>query len=78
MVDLTHNWQHRVTKHGVLYVLLDGNASMSVRCKPCPMGSGYMWQFRKTVSYAPTIEQAINYVEAGKEFFDVMRRNPYS
>jgi hypothetical protein len=36
-----------------------------------------MWQFRKTVSYAATIEQAIALVEAGAEYFETMKRNPY-
>lgn len=38
----------------------------------------YLWQFRKVASYADTVEQAKEYVEAGAEYFDVMHRNPYA
>ena len=71
-------WQNHVTPQGVLYVRLADRDNAMVRCKPSPGGKGYMWQFRKVVSYAPTIQDAIAYVEAGAEFFDVMKRNPYT
>lgn len=58
------------------YINLSGQTNALVRVKKSPNGK-YMWQFRKTVSYADTIEQAKEYVEAGAEFFDIMRRNPY-
>lgn len=38
----------------------------------------YLWQFRKVASYAPTVDQAKDYVEAGAEYFQTMRRNPYA
>lgn len=58
------------------YVLLQGFTSAMVRTEPMPDGR-YLWQFRKVASYAATVEQAKEYVEAGAEFFDVFRRNPY-
>jgi len=74
---MPHTWQHRQTC-STLWVVLNGQPNQTVRCKPCPRGNGYMWQFRKTVAYAATIEQAIALVEAGAEFFETMRRNPYA
>jgi hypothetical protein len=59
------------------YILLKGSPDALVRVKPMPDGR-YLWQFRKVVSYAPTIQIAKNAVEAGAEFFQVMRRNPYA
>lgn len=58
------------------YVVLEGFTSAQVRTKPLPDGR-YLWQFRKMVSYAATVEAAKAYVEAGAEYFQVMRRNPY-
>lgn len=68
-------WSHRQTG-STLWVVLDGQPNQAVRCKPDR--NGYMWQFRKTIAYAATIEQAIAFVEAGAEFFNVMKRNPYT
>ncbi len=59
------------------YLLLQGYTCASVRTKPSPNGR-FMWQFRKVVSYADSIEQAKEYVEAGSEYFQTMRRNPYA
>lgn len=59
------------------YVLLQGFTSAMVRTEPMPDGR-YLWQFRKVYSYAATVEQAKDYVEAGAEFFDTFRRNPYA
>lgn len=59
------------------YVLLQGYTNALVRTKPMPDGR-YLWQFRKVASYAPTVEVAKKYVEAGAEFFQTMRRNPYA
>lgn len=67
-----HTWTQRGN-----WIELEGETNAMVRIKPSPNGK-YMWQFRKTVSYATTVEKAKEYVEAGAEFFNVMRRNPYS
>jgi len=74
---MIHNWQHHTTGQGVLYVRLASHVNAMVRCKPLPDGR-YLWQFRKVVSFADTIKEAMEYVEAGAEFFDVMHRNPYA
>ena len=72
MID--HVWHtHHTSPH---YLLLQGYTCASVRTKPMPDGR-YLWQFRKVVSYAATVEEAKNFVEAGSEFFQVFRRNPY-
>lgn len=59
------------------WLILNNVKTMAVRVKPCDNGK-YMFQFRKTVSYADTLAQAIEYVEAGLEYFETMRRNPYN
>lgn len=59
------------------YSVLQGYTSAMVRTKPMPDGR-YLWQFRKFVSYAESVEQAKEYVEAGSEFFQTFRRNPYA
>lgn len=70
------NWTAKISKSGVTWLILNDTAC--VCCTPDPTRKGYMWQFRKIYSFASTIEEAMNYVEAGQEFFEVMRRNPYS
>lgn len=59
------------------YEVLKDSPSSLVRVSPMPDGK-YLWQFRRVVSYAATIEQAREYVEAGAEFFETHRRNPYA
>jgi hypothetical protein len=59
------------------YVVLAGTPNALVRVKPTPQGR-YLWQFRKVTSFADTVEQAKDYVEAGAEFFAVFARNPYA
>lgn len=59
------------------WLFLQGYTCASVRLKPSPNGR-FMWQFRKVVSYADTVESAREYVEAGAEFFETFRRNPYA
>lgn len=59
------------------YILLQGYTAALVRTEPMPNGR-YLWQFRKVASYADTLEQAKEYVEAGAEFFQAFRRNPYA
>lgn len=59
------------------YLLLQGFTNALVRLEPTVDGR-YLWQFRKVASYAPSIEAARDYVEAGAEFFQTMRRNPYA
>lgn len=73
---MQHVWRHDRIVAGTLYVRLQGHKDAMVRCRPMPNGR-YLWQFRKVISYADTIEEALNFVEAGAEFFDVMHRNPY-
>ena len=58
------------------YLLLQGYSNASVRTKPMRCGR-YLWQFRKVVGYAATLRDAIDCVEAGSEFFQVFRRNPW-
>ena len=69
-------WGVKFSRSGVVWLILNDTAC--VCCKPDPTGKGYLWQFRKIYSFAPTIGDAINYVEAGQEFFEVMHRNPYA
>lgn len=72
---MDHVWlTHKTMPH---YLLLQGYTNALVRVEPMPDGR-YLWQFRKVVSYANTIEQAKDYVEAGAEYFQTMRRNPYA
>lgn len=59
------------------YLLLQGYTSAQVRTEPSPNGR-YLWQFRRVAGYADTVELAKDYVEAGSEFFQVFRRNPYA
>jgi hypothetical protein len=47
-----------------------------VRTVPDPAGR-YLWQFGKVASYAPSIAEARDYVEAGAEYYAQFRRNPY-
>lgn len=72
MVD--HVWKPHAGNAN--YVVLQGSLNALVRVKPLPSGQ-YLWQFRKFVSRADTPEAAKDYVEAGAEFFDTNRRNPY-
>ena len=59
------------------YLMLKGHKDAFVRTSPSPNGR-YLWQFRQVVSYADTVDKAKDYVEAGAEYFEVMRRNPYA
>lgn len=59
------------------YILLQGFTAAMMRTKASPNGK-YLWQFRRTAGYAPTIGEAIDIVEAGAEFFHTMHRNPYT
>jgi hypothetical protein len=70
-----HVWQPHPSNEN--YLTLKGVPNGLVRAKPTPQGR-YLWQFRKIVSYADTLQSAKDYVEAGTEFFAVFRRNPYS
>jgi hypothetical protein len=72
--NIDHVWHPHPT---MPYLLLQGYTCASVRTKPSPDGR-FMWQFRKVVSYADTVEAAKEYVEAGSEFFQTYRRNPYA
>lgn len=71
---MDHVWHPHPT---MPYLLLQGYTAASVRTTLSPDG-GYLWQFRRFVSYAKTIEEAKDYVEAGSEFFQTFRRNPYA
>lgn len=62
--------------HNPNYALLQGFTNALVRTEPMPNGK-YLWQFRKVASYAATIAEAKEYVEAGAEFFQAFHRNPY-
>jgi hypothetical protein len=70
---MEHVWAPRATH----WLQLQGPSHALVRVRPMHDGK-YLWQFRDTVSFADTVEQAKDYVEAGAEFFSVMRRNPYA
>lgn len=59
------------------FLLLQGFTNALVDTVPSPTGK-HLWQFRKVASYADSVEKAKDYVEAGAEFFDVFRRNPYA
>jgi hypothetical protein len=59
------------------YVVLEGQKDSLVRTAPMTDGR-YLWQFRKIVSYAASVAAAKEYVEAGAEYFETMRRNPYA
>jgi hypothetical protein len=75
---MEHRWKER-SQHPKCsaYLELDGHKNALVRVEPMPDGR-YLWQFRKVVSYADSVDKAKEYVEAGAEYFDVMRRNPYA
>lgn len=72
---MDHVWHAHPTNAN--YLLLQGFTNALVRIEPMPDGR-YLWQFRKVVSYADSVDAAKNYVEAGAEYFETMRRNPYS
>ena len=59
------------------YQLLQGISNALVRTEPMPDGR-YLWQFRRIASYADTVESAKLHVEAGAEYFETFRRNPYA
>ena len=71
---MQHTWHPHPT---MPYLLLQGFTNALVRITPMPDGR-YLWQFRKVVSYADTVDKAKDYVEAGAEYFDSFRRNPYA
>ena len=71
---MEQEWE--ICGHHGSWLRLVGHSNAAVRRWPSPNGK-HMWQFRKTVSYASTVSEAKEYVEAAAEFFDVMRRNPY-
>lgn len=70
-----HNWTVKISKSGVVWFILNDTACVCVT--PDPTGKGYLWQFRKIYSFASSLIEAMQYVEAGQEFFEVMKRNPY-
>jgi hypothetical protein len=72
---LDHTWRHTGRDNRFLELADSRDSIVDTRRSP---NGRYLWQFRKVASYADTIEQAKDYVEAGAEFFDVMRRNPYA
>lgn len=72
MVD--HVW--KAHPNNPSYLLLQGFTSALVRSIPLPDGK-YLWQFRKVSGRADTLRDAIDCVEAGAEFFQVFRRNPW-
>lgn len=72
---LPHVWRQR--PGNPKWMELRGSPSSLVRTAPMPDGR-YLWQFRRVVGYAATVDQAKEYVEAGAEFFDAMHRNPYA
>lgn len=72
---MEHIWQQH--ERVPYYLVLASARHAMVRTDPMPNGR-YLWQFRKVVGYADSVESAKEYVEAGAEFFDVMRRNPYA
>jgi hypothetical protein len=75
---MEHVWKQRTTHPRCgAYIELQGRNNALVRTTPMPDGR-YLWQFRKVIGYAASVDQAKEYVEAGAEFFDVMRRNPYT
>lgn len=72
---MDHVWkQHARVPY---YLVLENVQHAMVRTTPMPDGR-YLWQFRKVVSYADSVATAKDYVEAGAEYFEVMRRNPYA
>ena len=70
---MDHIWHSHPT---MPYLVLQGFTCASVRTKPCPDGR-YLWQFGEVASYADSVDMAKDYVEAGAEYFETMRRNPY-
>lgn len=68
-----HNWQPHPR---MPYLLLQGYAAALVRTEPGPDGR-YIWQFRGVASFASTVDEAKQFVEAGAEYFQTFRRNPY-
>lgn len=72
-----HNHVWRPHPDRPRFLLLQGFANALVDTKAGADGR-YLWQFRKFASYADSVAQAKDYVEAGAEFFETMRRNPYA
>jgi hypothetical protein len=72
---VNHVWQP--SSISTKFSVLQGVTNAMVRIEPLPCGR-YLWQFRKIVSYAKTADEAKEYVEAGAEFFETLRRNPYA
>lgn len=72
---MDHVWHPHPTNSR--FLLLQGFTNALVDTTIAPNGR-YLWQFRKVASYADTVDAAKNYVEAGAEFFQTLRRNPYA
>jgi hypothetical protein len=70
-----HLWHPHPTNPRFLQLADSRDAIVDTRRAP---NGRYLWQFRKVASYADTVDAAKDYVEAGAEFFAVMRRNPYA
>lgn len=71
---MDHKWSIHPLRSN--WLQLDGVKDAVVRTEP--IKGQYIWQFRKVVSFADTVEQAKEYVEAGAEFFETFKRNPYA
>jgi hypothetical protein len=72
MVD--HVW--RAHPNNKSYLVLQGSRNALVRTIALPSGR-YLWQFRNVSGAANTLRGALDCVEAGAEFFEVFRRNPW-
>lgn len=72
---LKHVW--KTLPHAPSYLQLQvGYRNALVRTIPMPCGR-YLWQFRNVSGRAESLRDAIDCVEAGAEFFEVFRRNPW-
>lgn len=71
---MNHVWHPHPTN--ARFLLLQGYTNALVDTQP--IRGRYLWQFRKVASYADTIDAAKDYVEAGAEYFQTFRRNPYT
>lgn len=66
------NWK----PYGAKWLQLECPCDALVRTEPSPNGE-FMWQFGRVVSYAKSVAEARDYVEAGAEYYDAFKRNPY-
>lgn len=66
-------WKRRGDK----WLELECSQHALVRTEPLIDGR-YLWQFGDVVSFADSCAKARDYVEAGAEYYEQFKRNPYA